>query len=125
MYLLDTNVLTHYVNGHQTLLANLQRVDPAEVALPSVVVAEAMRGRSEFALKAPPDKAAYAHALLLETWQILQTFSDADFGRIRRDQVGGIAKTAQFQQAVRRYDDCGDSVVWETHRRHAQPKAFC
>lgn len=74
MYLLDTNVLTHYVNGQQTLLANLQRVDLSEVALPTVVVAEAMRGRSEFALKAQPDKAVYAHSLLVETWQILHKF---------------------------------------------------
>ncbi len=74
MYLLDTNVLTHYVNGAQTLLANLQRVDLTEVAVPTVVVAEAMRGRSEFALKAPPDKVVHAHSLLVETWQILHKF---------------------------------------------------
>lgn len=74
VYLLDTNVLPHYVNGSQTLLANLQRVDLRDIALPTVVVAEAMRGRSEFALKAPPDKAAHAHFLLVETWQILHKF---------------------------------------------------
>lgn len=74
MYLLDTNVLTHYVNGDQTLLANLQRVALAEVAIPTVVVAEAMRGRSEFALKAQPDKVVHAHSLLVETWQVLHKF---------------------------------------------------
>ena len=74
MYLLDTNVLTHYVNGHPILLANLQRVALTEVAIPTVVVAEAMRGRSEFALKAPLDKAVHAHSLLVETWQILHQF---------------------------------------------------
>jgi predicted nucleic acid-binding protein len=74
VYLLDTNVLTHYVNGDQTLLANLQRVALAEVAIPTVVVAEAMRGRSEFALKAQPDKVVHAHSLLVETWQVLHKF---------------------------------------------------
>ena len=74
MYLLDTNILTHYVNGEKTLLAHLQRVDLAEVALPTAVIAEAMRGRSEYALKAPPDKAVHAHSLLVETWQILHKF---------------------------------------------------
>ncbi len=74
MYLLDTNVLTHYVNGDQTLHANLQRVAITEVALPSVVVAEALRGRSEYALKAPPDKVVIAHSLLLDTWELLNSF---------------------------------------------------
>ncbi len=74
MYLLDTNVLPHYISGDKILLANLQRVDSTQVAFPTVVVAEAMRGRSEYALKAPPDKVAHAHSLLLETWQIRHKF---------------------------------------------------
>ncbi len=123
MYLLDTNVLTHYVNGHQTLLANLQRVDPAEVALPSVVVAEAMRGRSEFALKAPSDKAAYAHALLLETWQILQTFQ-----MLILDE-SGVTKLVELQKqhsSNKRYADMmiaaialtGKHIVITRNQRH-------
>lgn len=102
VYLLDTNVLTHYVNGSQTLLANLRRVDLRDVVLPTVVVAEAMRGRSEFALKAPPNQVVHAHSLLVETWQILHKFQ-----MLALDQQSATA-LAQMQQkhgSRKRYAD--------------------
>ena len=74
MYLLDTNILTHYVSGHPTLRAHLKQVPWIEIALPSVVVAESLRGRCEYALKAPPGQAAAAHALLQETQELLRQF---------------------------------------------------
>jgi hypothetical protein len=54
MYLWDANILRHFGQGHATLRLYLLRVPWAEIALPSVVVAEVLRGRCEFALKATP-----------------------------------------------------------------------
>jgi predicted nucleic acid-binding protein len=45
-YLLDTNVLRHYTDGHQTLLDNLASVPLERVAVPSIVFAEQMRGQN-------------------------------------------------------------------------------
>jgi len=74
MYLWDSNILRHYPEDHPVLKAHLQRVLLTEIALPSVVVAEVLRGRCESALKAPADRAARAHAQLLETHRLVQTF---------------------------------------------------
>ena len=57
----------------------MQRVPWSEIALPSVVVAEVLRGRCEFALKAPPEKAALAHTLLVETQKYLTQFNQVLF----------------------------------------------
>lgn len=50
------------------------RVPWAEIALPSVVVAEVLRGRCEFALNATPAEAPLAHQRLLDTPQMLAQF---------------------------------------------------
>lgn len=65
MYLWDTNILRHFGEGHPILKLYLQRVPWSEIALPSVVVAEVLRGWCEFALKATPSRAPFAHRLLL------------------------------------------------------------
>ena len=74
MYLWDTNILTHYVNGNATLRAHLQRTPWTQIALPSVVVAEALRGRSDFAVKAEAAQLPLAHQLLRDTQKLLDTF---------------------------------------------------
>ena len=74
MYLWDANILRHFGQGHATLRLYLLRVPWAEIALPSVVVAEVLRGRCEFALKATPAEAPLAHQRLLETQQLLAQF---------------------------------------------------
>ena len=51
------------------------RVPWQEIALPSIVVAEVLRGRCDFALKAIPSEAALAHQRLLETQQQLARFN--------------------------------------------------
>ena len=56
MYLWDANILRHFGQGHATLRLYLLRVPWTEIALPSVVVAEVLRGRCEFALKATPGR---------------------------------------------------------------------
>jgi predicted nucleic acid-binding protein len=60
MYLWDANILRAFGQGHATLRLYLLRVPWAEIALPSVVVAEVLRGRCEFALKATPAAAPLA-----------------------------------------------------------------
>jgi predicted nucleic acid-binding protein len=74
MYLWDANILRHFGQGHPTLRLHLLRVPWGEIALPSVVVAEVLRGRCEFALKASPAQAPSAHERLQETLQMLSRF---------------------------------------------------
>lgn len=54
--------------------AHLKRILLSEIGLPSVVVAEALRGRSEFALKAEPAQLPLAHEALLQTLADLSKF---------------------------------------------------
>ncbi len=75
MYLLDTNILRHFGEGHSTLQLHLQQVPWSEIALPSIVVAEVLRGWCDFALKAIPTQAPFAHRLLMETQQLLSRFN--------------------------------------------------
>jgi len=74
MYLWDANILRHFGQGHATLRLYLLHVPWAEIALPSVVVAEVLRGRCEFALKVTPAEAPLAHQHLLDTQQMLAQF---------------------------------------------------
>lgn len=67
MYLWDANILRAFGQGHATLRSYLLRVPWSEIALPSVVVAEVLRGRCDFALKATPGEAPLAHQRLLDT----------------------------------------------------------
>jgi predicted nucleic acid-binding protein len=54
MYLWDANIVRHFAPGHATLRLHLLRVPWSDIALPSVVVAEILRGRCDAALKASP-----------------------------------------------------------------------
>src|ERR687894_2113114 len=74
MYLWDANIVRHLGQGHPTLRLHLLRVPWSEIALPSVVVAEVLRGRCDFALKATPVEAPLAHQRLLDTQQMLSHF---------------------------------------------------
>jgi len=79
MYLWDANILRHFAEGNPTLRAHLERIEWRQIALPSVVVAEVLRGRCEFALKATPSQAPQAHQRLLDTVAMLQTFDIVSF----------------------------------------------
>ncbi|MCE7980603.1 MAG: type II toxin-antitoxin system VapC family toxin [Caldilinea sp. CFX5] len=79
MYLWDSNILRHFAENHPTLLANIRRTGQTQIALPSIVVAEVLRGRSEYALKATPAQAPQAHQLLIETIALLQRFRVVPF----------------------------------------------
>lgn len=79
MYLWDSNVLRHFGGNHANINEHLRRVSWKEIALPSVVLAEALRGRCDFALKATPEQVAFAHQELLKLRQLLQTFAILSF----------------------------------------------
>jgi tRNA(fMet)-specific endonuclease VapC len=74
MFLWDSNILRYHNQGHPTLQAHLQRVPRSQVALPSVVVAEVLRGRCEFALKSTPGQMPVAHEQLLKELRVLRRF---------------------------------------------------
>jgi predicted nucleic acid-binding protein len=74
MYFWDANILRAFGQGHATLRSYLLRVPWSEIALPSVVVAEVLPERCDFALKATPAEAPLAHQRLLDTQQMLFQF---------------------------------------------------
>lgn len=74
MFLWDSNILRYHNQGHPTLQAHLRIVPRSQVALPSVVVAEVLRGRCEFALKSTPDQMPFAHMQLLKELRFLRRF---------------------------------------------------
>src|SRR5919197_2249776 len=79
MYLWDANILRAFGQGQATLRSYLLRVPWSEIALPSVVVTEVLRGQCDFALKATPAEAPLAHRPLLDTQQILSQFQGVVF----------------------------------------------
>lgn len=102
MYLWDSNILRHYGEGHPNILLHLQHVSWSEIAVPSVVVAEVLRGRCDFALKATPAQAPLAHELLLKSKKFLD-----EFNRIVFDEECGKAleELQQRYKAHKRYAD--------------------
>lgn len=74
MSLWDTHIPRHFGPGHATLRLYLLRVPWSEIALPSVVVTEVLRGRCDFALQATPAEAPHAHRWLLDTQRMLTQF---------------------------------------------------
>lgn len=92
MYLWDTNILRHFGEGHPNLRLHLEKVSWSEISLPSVVVAEVLRGRSEYALKAPPEKLPLAHELLFRTQKFLNRFNviifDEECARVLKELRG-------------------------------------
>jgi predicted nucleic acid-binding protein len=57
------------------LQKHLLQVPWDNITLPSVVVAEVLRGRCDFALKATPTQAPLAYQQLVKTQQLLQQFN--------------------------------------------------
>lgn len=102
MYLWDTNILRYFGKGHPTLQLHLMRVPWREIALPSVVVAEALRGRCDSALKAAPAEVTLAHQRLLETQQLLARFHVIAFDE---SCAVVLARIRQQHRRRRRYAD--------------------
>jgi len=102
VYLWDANILRHYAERHPNLALHLRRVKRAQVALPSVVVAEVLRGRCEYALKAKPDQAAQAHGLLIETHRMLGRFEVVIFDE---QCAEALARLRDRRRSRKRYAD--------------------
>lgn len=75
MYLWDTNILRHFGDHHPVLDQHIAQISWQEIALPSIVLAEALRGRCEFALKATPEQAPFANQQLFKTYRSLLRFN--------------------------------------------------
>lgn len=105
MYLWDSNILRHFAEGHPVLLKNLQRRSLSEVALPSVVVAEVLRGRCEHALKAAPSQAPIAHQRLIETQELLRSFNILVFDDLSAGMM------LQLQQRLKTHKRYADAMI--------------
>ena len=79
MYLWDSNILRAYLKGHPTVFEHTRRATGRQIALPSVVVAEALRGRSDSLLKATPQQIPLAETLMREMIQTVQGFQHISF----------------------------------------------
>jgi predicted nucleic acid-binding protein len=73
-YLLDSNILRHFIRGHLTLMGNITRFRPENVALPFIVEAEQMRGRYDAVLKAEPQNLMREQQRLRETRLTISIF---------------------------------------------------
>lgn len=123
MYLWDTNILGYFVAGHPTLRLYLERIPWTEIALPSVVIAEVLRGRSEYALTALPEQAPIAHKLLQETRHMLNRFNVILFD----ERSVNVMQTLQKKhKAHKRYADfmiaaiaiAGNHIVVTRNQKH-------
>ena len=56
MWLWDSNIVRHFGDKHPNLVPYLQQIPWSDIALPSVVMAEILHGRCEFALKVSPSQ---------------------------------------------------------------------
>lgn len=123
MYLSDTQIVGHYAERHPTLMLHVQRVDWEEIGLPSPVVAELLRGRAEFALKAIPEKIVWAHSEFLKTHQLMTKFRLLLFGEVAREEFKKILKNVKSKK---RYADmmiaamalAGDHVIVTRNTKH-------
>lgn len=126
MYLWDSNIVRAFGEGHPTLRLYLDRIPWTDIALPSVVVAEVLRGRCAFALKATPSQAPQAHALLQKTRQMLQEFQIIVFDHASATRLHTLLT---HHSTHKRYADvmiaaqalAGQHVVVTRNRKHFSP----
>ena len=76
-YLLDSNILRHYLAQHQSLLHNIAKIQTQFIQIPFVVVAEQMRGRYDAILKAEAYNLLFAQQRLIITQGLLSHFEIA------------------------------------------------
>lgn len=123
MYLWDTHMIGHYANQHPTLMLHIQRINWDEIGLPAPVVAEVLRGRSEFALKATPDQVIWAHDQLWQTYILLTKFRVLLFDEESKEEL---KRTLKRLKPKKRYADvmiaamvlAGDHVVVTRNTKH-------
>ena len=102
MYLWDSNILRHFGEVHPNVHFHLNRVGWSEIALPSVVVAEILRGRCDYALKATPENLPFAHEQLIHSMQLLDQFNIFVFDE---KSSKAFAKIKQKHKTNKRYAD--------------------
>lgn len=102
MYLWDTNILRAFIQGNAILRQHLEQRAWAEIALPTVVVAEVLQGRSSAALKATPAEAPWAHEQLVQTQQMLKQFQQVVFDKAA---AGVLESLRQKHRRAKRYAD--------------------
>jgi predicted nucleic acid-binding protein len=102
MYLWDTHMVGHYADQHPTLKLHIQRVEWDEVGLPTPAVAEVLRGRAVFALKATPEQVIWAHDHLWQSYVLITKFKVLLFDEEARDELKKLLK--KFK-AKKRYAD--------------------
>ena len=95
-------ILRHFGEGHPNLRLHLEKIAWSEIALPSVVVAEVLRGRSEYALKALPEKLPVAHEQLFQTQRFLNRFNVIVFDE---ECANVLKKLRNKHKAHKRYTD--------------------
>jgi len=127
MWLWDSNILRYYFGEkHPVLHLHLKQIPRDEIALPSVVVAEVLRGRCDFALKASPSQAPWAHQQLLETQKLLSQFEVVVFD----EKCAKILESLQRKhKAHKRYADmmiaamakAGNHIVVTRNIKHFEP----
>jgi predicted nucleic acid-binding protein len=113
MYLWDVNILRYFGQGHPTLRLHLLRVPWSDIALPSVVIAEGLRGRCDFALKSSPVEAPLAHQRLLETMQLLSQFRVVVFDQACSEVM---ARLRRQHRRHKRYADMMIAAIVEAGR---------
>lgn len=74
MFLFDSNIIRHLAEGNENLAKHIRKHDLTEYALPSVVVAEIIKGRADFVLKATPEQSVIAHKYFIQTLELVNTF---------------------------------------------------
>jgi predicted nucleic acid-binding protein len=123
VYLWDTDVVGHFANEHPILSLHIQRVKWDEIALPSSTVAELLRGRAEFAVKAAQGQIPFAHGQLRQTLQLIAKFRVFFFNEKADEALKSLLKTVK---SSKRYVDlmtaamaiAGNHIVITRNIRH-------
>jgi len=121
MYLWDANIAVHYANQQPNIRLHIQRVGWNEISLPSPTVAELLRGRGEFALKATPEQVGEAHHQLWQTQQLIAQFRQL---RIDEEAAKVFKKLLTQIKSKKRYADmmiaamAGHHVVATRNTKH-------
>lgn len=123
MYLWDTHMIGHYANQHATLGLHIQRVKWGEIVLPTPTVAEVLRGRAEFALKATPEQIIWAHDQLWQSYVLITKFQVLLFDDAAKAELSKLLKKFKSKK---RYADmmiaamalAGNHIVVTRNTKH-------
>lgn len=101
-YLLDSNILRHYLAQHPVLLANMANVPKPLVQIPYVVVAEQMRGRFDAVLKAEAKNMLQEQQRLIVTQGLVSKF---EIAYMSEESVQSFIKLQTQKKLKKRYAD--------------------